>query len=44
MDVLRKYQSKQKRFSRAEWQEINQCAGDALQCLVEKFPHLERRR
>jgi HEAT repeat protein len=43
-DVLRKYQSKQKRFSRAEWQEINQCAGDALQCLVEKFPHLERRR
>jgi HEAT repeat protein len=43
-DVLRKYQSKHKRLNRAEWQEINQCAGDALECLVEKFPHLERRR
>ncbi len=43
-DVLKKYQSKHKRLNRAEWQEINECAGDALECLVEKFPHLERRR
>jgi HEAT repeat protein len=43
-EVLRKYQSKQKRFNRAEWQELNQAASQSLQRLSEKFPHLERRR
>lgn len=43
-DVLRKYQSKQKRLSRADWQEINQASSEALRRLVEKFPHLERKR
>lgn len=43
-EVLRKYQSKQKRLSRAEWQEINQAASDALRRLTQKHPHLGRRR
>ncbi len=43
-EVLMKYQSKQKRFNRAEWLEINQAASEALRCLTAKFPHLERKR
>ena len=43
-DVLKKYQSKQKRLSRTDWQEINKASSDALQRLVIKYPHLERRR
>ena len=43
-EVLRKYQVKQKRFSRAEWQEVNQAASQALGRLTDKFPHLERKR
>jgi HEAT repeat protein len=43
-DVLRKYQSKYKRFNRAEWQEVNEAAGEALQRLIAKYPHLERKR
>jgi len=43
-EVLRKYQGKQKRLNRADWQEINQAASDALQRLTAEFPHLERRR
>ncbi|MEW6555604.1 MAG: HEAT repeat domain-containing protein [Actinomycetota bacterium] len=43
-EVLRKYQVKQKRFNRAEWQEVNQAASQALSRLTEKFPHLERKR
>jgi HEAT repeat protein len=43
-EVLRKYQSKQKRLNRAEWQEINQAASEALSRLTAKFPHLERKR
>jgi len=43
-EVLRKYQSKQKRFNRAEWQELNQAASQSLERLADKFPHLERRR
>jgi HEAT repeat protein len=43
-EVLRKYQVKQKRLSRAEWQEVNLAAAEALQRLTEKFPHLERKR
>ena len=43
-EVLRKYQSKQKRFNRAEWRELNQAASQSLQKLTQKFPHLERRR
>ncbi|MBN2026958.1 MAG: HEAT repeat domain-containing protein [Actinobacteria bacterium] len=43
-EVLRKYKIKQKRFSRAEWQELNEAAAQSLQRLEIKFPHLERRR
>ncbi|RJP26431.1 MAG: HEAT repeat domain-containing protein [Actinobacteria bacterium] len=43
-EVLRKYQSKQKRLNRAEWQELNLAASQALQRLTQKFPHLERKR
>jgi HEAT repeat protein len=43
-EVLRKYQVKQKRFSRTEWQEVNQAASQALGRLTDKFPHLERKR
>jgi len=43
-EVLRKYKIKQKRFSRAEWQELNEAAAQSLQRLADKFPHLERRR
>ena len=43
-EVLRKYQTKQKRLNRAEWQEINQAASEALRRLTAAYPHLERRR
>ncbi len=43
-EVLRKYQSKQKRFNRAEWQDLNQAASQSLLKLSQKFPHLERKR
>jgi hypothetical protein len=43
-EVLRKYQIKQKRLNRAEWQEINLAASEALRRLTAKFPHLERKR
>ncbi len=42
--VLRKYKVKQKRLNRAEWQEINNAAAEALRRLLERYPHLEGTR
>jgi HEAT repeat protein len=43
-EVLKKYRSRHKFLNRAEWQEINAAAQEALDRLVERLPHLERKR
>jgi len=43
-EVLRKYQAKQRRLGRSEWQEVNEAAAESLRRLTEKFPHLGRKR
>ena len=43
-EVLKKYKVKQRRLARAEWQEINRAAAEALERMTQKHPHPGRKR
>lgn len=42
--AILKHCDMQRRINRAEWQEVNEVARHALYCLLEKYPHLGRKR
>jgi hypothetical protein len=41
-EVLKKYCSRRKWFNRSEWHEVNDASRQALEQILEKFPHLRR--
>lgn len=43
-EVLRKYAGRQRIFFKSEWQELSIVAQEALQSLLEKYPHLARKK
>lgn len=43
-EVLKRFRDRQKRINRSEWQEINELSQQALYHLLEKYPHLGRKR